>query len=229
MDLREYIAAKPVVDSISIKKILGSSTPYVLLAISRLQKRGLLKRITRNKYTSSGKSIYTIATNLYIPSYLSFWSASQYLGCTEQILNTVQVATTRRRKDILFENYRIKFVVLAKRHFFGFRKILTSEGPIFIAEPEKLCIDALLRPKEMGNFEEIIKLLNGVQINTNKMVEYLRIIGNTSLSKRMGFLMEKYKGKDISSFIMIKDNNYVSLNPFRKKTSKNIPKWRLRI
>ncbi len=228
MDLRDYIATKPIIEDVSIKKFLGGSASYASLVIHRLQKRGLLKKITRNRYTS-GKDINVIATNLYTPSYLSFWSASQYLGYTEQILNTLQIATTKRRKDILFENYRIKFIVLSKKHFFGFRKILTSEGPIFIAEPEKLCIDALLHPKEMGNFDEIIKVLKGAQIDISKMTEYLKAIGNASLSKRIGFLLEKYKGKDISSSLKIKDSNYVSLNPFRKKTHKNIPKWRLRI
>ena len=65
---------------------------------------------------------------------------------------------SQRRKSINFERYDIKFIPL--EYFFGYRKIRTDEGDIFLAENEKLLIDALLRPKECGNFDEIEKMFD---------------------------------------------------------------------
>src|SRR3989338_3017102 len=188
--------SQPIIDIPFIKKMLGVDEHYASLVISRLRNKGMLKKITRNKYTGI-ESIHVLATQLYVPSYLSFWSASQYYGYTEQILNTLQVVTTRRRKTIIFENYKIKFIVLPKRYFFGFTKVETREGSVFVAEPEKLLIDAFLRPQEMGNFDEIINIVKNAPLDAEKVVEYLLATKNISTIKRVGFLMEKYKNIDL--------------------------------
>lgn len=222
------ITSKPIIDVSYIKKISASDAHYASLVLSRLGKRRMLKKITRNKYTA-GDSIPVLAAQLYVPCYLSFWSASQYLGYTEQILNTLQIVTTSRRKTISFEGYKIKFIVLPKKYFFGFNKIETKDGALFVAEPEKLLIDALLRPQEMGNFDEIIKIVQNALLDVEKLTEYLLAAKNISLIKRAGYLMEKYKNVDLSSRLNIKDTNYVSLNPFIRKAKQVIPKWRIKV
>ncbi len=222
------IRSRPVIDISFVKKIINADEHYASLVVSRLQKRGLLKKVTRNKYTTI-ESMPVLATQVYVPCYLSFWSASQYYGYTEQILNTFQVAITKRRKMISFENYKIKFIVLPKRYFFGFTKVETREGYVFIAEPEKLLIDALLRPQEMGNFDEIINIVKNAPMDTEKIVEYLLITKNISVSKKVGFLMEKYKSMDLSQKLKINDKNYISLNPFTKNAKEIISKWRLKV
>lgn len=118
---------------------------------------------------------------------------------------------------------------MPKRYFFGFIKQETREGAIFVAEPEKLLIDALLRPQEMGNFDEIINIVKNAFLNAEKVVEYALATKNISLMKRVGFLMEKYKNIDLSEKLEIKDNNYISLNPFIKKSKTILSKWRLKI
>ncbi|MEK6920755.1 MAG: type IV toxin-antitoxin system AbiEi family antitoxin [Nanoarchaeota archaeon] len=222
------ISSRPIIDISFIKKVIPANEHYASLVISRLRKKGLLKKITKNKYTTI-ENMPVLATQLYTPCYLSSWSASQYYGYTEQILNTLQVVVTKRREAISFENYRINFIVLPKRYFFGYTKLETKEGAIFIAEPEKLLIDALLRPREMGNFDEIINIVKNAPLDAEKLVEYLLATKNISVIKRVGFLMEKYKSIDLSPRLKIKDKNYVSLNPFTKKAKQIIPKWRLKV
>jgi len=222
------ISSKPIIDISVIKKVVVADEHYASLVLSRLQKRGVLKKITRNKYTAI-ECMPVIATELYVPCYLSFWSASQYYGYTEQIVNLFQVVVTRRRKAISFENYKIKFIVLPKRYFFGFTKQETREGFVFIAEPEKLVIDALLRPHELGNFDEIINIVKNAPLDIEKLTEYLFATKNISVMKRCGFLIEEYKQIDLSQKLKIKDKNYISLNPFTKNAKKTIPKWRLKI
>jgi len=228
MKLADYIKSTPVISVNTIKKFLGCNSKYASLAINRLRKRKLLKKITRNKYTTLD-NIYVIATNIYNPSYLSFWSASQYFGITEQIVNTIQIASTSRRKNIFFEDYNIKFIHTPKNYFFGFNKIQTEKGAIFVVEKEKLILDALLNMNEMGNFDEIIRLIINVEIDKEKLIRYIKRINNLTLIKRLGFLLEKYKKLDISQHFKIKDNNYINLDPLNKKAKKIISKWRIRI
>lgn len=224
--LPEQLRTKPVVTLATVKKILGGSNQYASLVLARLVKKNLLRRITRNKYTALD-NIYVMATNLYFPSYLSFWSAAHYLGYTEQIVNTLQVVTTSRREPIHFEGYTIRFIAFPKKYFFGFKKILTEQGAVFVAENEKLLLDALLRPRELGNFEEIINILRRADLDREKLAADLKKTGNLSLIKRAGYLLEKYKSWNLSTEFNIKDRNYVSLDPGRKNRHRPNAKWRV--
>lgn len=217
----------PIVTKATIKKVLGCDDNYAYTVLTRLNKKGILKQVKKGKYTSID-NIYVIATNIFTPSYLCLWTASSYKGYTEQILNEVQVATTRKRKSLNFEKYRILPIKFKKSIFFGYKKIRLRENfELFISEDEKLLIDALLFQDKMGNPEEIIKVVKSAKIEKEKIVKYLKKIGNKSLMKRTGFLLEKFKGMDIFERLKIEDRNYPNL--FLNQDSKKIDKkWRLR-
>ncbi len=221
--LIEKLKNKTVFNLNDISKINYCSKEYSKIILNRLVKRKLVKKITKNKYTLK-ENIYVIASNLKSPSYISFWSASSYLGYTEQILNTIQVATTNRYNDLEFEKNKIKFIQL--KDFFGYKKQQTDEGEIFIAETEKLIIDCLLRQKEMGNFDEIIKVFKKAKISKSKVIKFLKRIKNQSLIKRVGFMLEKYKNIDISDEFEL-DTNYIKLNLFSKTNKNKSSKWRI--
>lgn len=101
-------------------------------------------------------------------------------------------------------------------------------GIFFLVEDEKLLIDAFLRPKECGNFDEIRKIYENAKISEKKVVEYLRRVGRQSIIKRVGFLLEEVRGIDLSDKFHL-DRNYVILNPFYKKWKRINPKWRVKI
>lgn len=202
-----------------------SSAAHAKLFLYRLTKKGLIKRITKNVYTTKN-NIYTIASHVVYPSYISFWPASAFLGYTEQILNTVVIATTRRVKPVLFNGYNIEFVSL--KDFFGYRKISTIDGEIFLVEPEKLLIDCFLRPEKIGNFDEIIKVFEKADISKEKLIEYLRKIRSKAVVKRVGCLLENIRRIDVSKHFKF-DNNYIILNPFSNKWKTNNTKWRVKV
>lgn len=210
----------------SILKEKLVSDQYVHNLLYRLNKKNKIKRITRGKYVKD-ENIFSIGTNLFTPSYLSFWSASYFKGYTEQIVNDLQIVVTKRHKSILFENYKISFIVLNKKFFFGFDKIKFGENFIFVASDEKLLIDALLKEKLMGNFDEIEKVFKKTIIDEEKMIGYLERINNKTLNKKIGFLLEKHKSIDISKRVNLNDNNYVNLSKFLKCNLIN-KKWKVK-
>lgn len=221
---------KPLVTVNHVCKAFKKTKNYARLLLYRLHKRQLIKRLEKNKYTTHS-DVFVIASNIVTPAYISFWTASMIKGFTEQVLNTVFIATTVKKQSIVFNNYKLVFVKMAKKHFFGFEKKITDQGDLFIANNEKLLIDCFLKPKFIGNFSEILKILNNADISKDRLIEYLRIINNKSLYKRIGFLMETYKGVDISTdfkTLRFKDRNYVLLNPLATLKKKRInAKWRV--
>ena len=225
IELLKKLEGKPVFKVQDIERICNCKREYAKLILYRLRKRGLIKRVTRNVYTLK-ESIWVIASNITYPSYISFWSASYFYGYTEQIVNTIQLATYKKRGPILFENYLIKFIPI--KYLFGFRKLRTENGSLFIAEPEKLLIDAFLKPEECGNFSEILKIYKNSKISEEKVVRYLKMIKKESVVRRVGYLLEKIKGIDISKHFSF-GKNYLLLNPFSKSWKKIDAKWRVKI
>ena len=225
MEIIEKLKTKAVFSVQDIERLAYCNNDYAKQVLSRFSKRGLIKQVRRNLYTTQD-DISVIASNIIHPSYISFWYASYSLGYTEQIVNTIQVATTRKSKAIVFDGYTIKFIPI--KHFFGFKKVHTDKGDVFIADDEKLLIDAFLRPEECGNFDEITKMFGCARIRKGRLVDYLKRVGSQSVTKRVGFLLEKTKGIDISGSMTL-DRNYVNLNPFAGKCKTVNSKWRVRI
>jgi len=211
-------------NSILKEKLVSNQYAYNLLY--RLSKKNELKKINKGNYTKT-IDIFYIATNLFSPAYLSFWSASHFKGYSEQIVNELQIVVTKRHKTIKFENYSLSFITFSKKLFFGFDKIKFGDNFIFVVDDEKLLIDSLLKEELMGNFDEIINVFEKTSIVEEKLVDYLNRINNKSLNKKIGFLLEKYKQIDISKKIVFKDNNYVKLSKFLD--CKNInKKWKVK-
>lgn len=215
-----------IITKATVKQDKQVTNDYAYTYLYRQNKANKIKKITKGKYTTKTDP-YIIATNLFTPSYLSFWSASYFKGYTEQIVNTLQIATTIKKKQIFFENYTFEFTKLSKKAFFGFEKIYYGNDFIFIATDEKLLIDAILYPKKMGNFDEIEKICINSTIKKDLVIEYLKKINNKSLNKKIGFLLEKYKKIDISKEIMFKDTNTILLSKFQEGKHIN-SKWRIK-
>ncbi|NMB66802.1 hypothetical protein GYA25_01970 [Candidatus Woesearchaeota archaeon] len=219
----ELIKNKTVISPRTISILKDVSNKYASLILKRYTEKNYLRRIKKGKYTSS-YNIYAVASNLIYPSYISFWSGIRYYGKTEQLLNTIFVACTKKTRDIKFENYKIKFVKLSKKYFFGFKKEISTNEEVFIADKEKLLLDCLLFQKYSGNIDEIIKFIEGENFDIEKLKIYLKKINNQSLIQKTAFLLEKYKKIDLG--LKIKTRNYTFL-PIIDKEKIN-KKWRVK-
>lgn len=219
----QLVKDKTIVTPRYISQLKNTKNNYSSLVLERLVNKNVLRKIKRGKYTSS-TNLYAIATNLIFPSYISFWSGIAYKGKTEQILSTIFVACTKKTRNIEFEGYKIIFVKLSKRNFFGYRKEIAGNEELFIANNEKLLIDCLLFPRYSGNIDEVIKLVESTEFNQDILMNYLKIINNNSLNQKIGFLLEKYK--NINLKLNIKTKNYLRL-PIKSKLKIN-KKWRIK-
>src|SRR5271157_101519 len=149
----------PTFDVASIANITGADTGYARLYLNRLEKKGLVQKIQRNVYTTQ-KNPLVIASRIIWPSYISLWSALRYHDLTEQIPHEISVLTTsaKSRKTISTMNTTIVFHRIKPEYFFGFSKVLIDGFEVFMAEPEKAIVDAVLLRKI--SFSEIYSILS---------------------------------------------------------------------
>lgn len=219
------------------RDLFAISDERVYQIIFSLKKKGLIREVENGKYLVLGfephrvlSNPFFIASRLVSPAYVSFRSALNYFGLTEQVPFTVYVATTKQKKEIEFENYRYKYVKVALHKFFGYEKQMIGEQPVLIAEKEKAIVDSLDQLSYGGGFLEVAKALFNAkdEIDNQKLIEYALKIKNKALVSRLGYLLDKYqiKTEGLSGYL---SPSLVPLDPDRPKGKQWDRKWRLNV
>jgi len=188
-------------NSRTISVLFGLDAFQTLSLLNRMEQAGLVMRVERGKFLLLGLNPEKVLSNpLYIgcnlstPSYVSFWSALHFHGLTEQVPHTVFVATTRRKREFVFQETRFKFVTLQPKAFFGYRREMLAELPIVVADEAKAILDSLSLPQYTGGIAEVAKAFqNAIRAGSLELpvlLEYAGRLHNGSLSSRLGYLLE---------------------------------------
>jgi predicted transcriptional regulator of viral defense system len=194
--------------------------------LNRLKNRGIVKQIQRNVYSIQEDPLI-IASRIIWPSYISLWAAFRYHNLTEQIPNKITVITPRSksRKKIQMMNTTIIFEKIRPSWFFGFSKIKIQNFEVFIAEPEKALIDAVLIKKI--STAEIYSLLkeNIKNISTKKIVDDILRTKNNALAKRFGWMLESLGCNYAKNLKKQAYKTMIPLDITRSKTGLKDKKW----
>jgi len=227
---------------------ISNYTPEMLrLTLHNLKKSKWIDRIERGKYLiipleAGPEGLYTeheflIASFLIDPYAISYWSALNFYGFTEQIPRTVYVSTTKkkkkREKEIFGINY--KFIVLKENKFFGIEKAWIESKQINITDKEKTIIDCLDHPEYCGGIIEAAKGLweGREELDLEKISNYAERMGNATIFKRLGFLSELLDFPERKFYIekwkKRISEGYPLLDPTMIKKGKYNSKWKLQI
>jgi len=68
--------------------------------VKSLKKKGAIKKTGKNFFVLKDTNEFVIATTLNYPSYISFWSALNYYGFSDQMPKKIFLATTSYTKEI---------------------------------------------------------------------------------------------------------------------------------
>ncbi|MBU0930306.1 MAG: hypothetical protein KJ623_04525 [Nanoarchaeota archaeon] len=221
IDLIKILQDYPLFKENDVAKILNKNPDYIKTLLHRLKERKLIYSIERGKYTCYD-DILLFASHIYVPSYISLWTAIRYYNLTEQMPKIIFIMTPKSRKPLKFNDISIKFV--KTKYFFGFKKERYRDFDIFIAEPEKAVIDSLISKKIP--LDEIEKAIKMKQIDIKKLLDYAIKIKNKSLIKRLGFILEEknIKCERLKKFV---DANYTVLDLMLGKQGRKNKKWRV--
>lgn len=184
-----------IFDVSNAQKLLECKRTKAYQLIHSLKQKKIISHIKGGRHAlallSMKPDVFSIASSIVWPSYISFWTALSYYKFTEQLPATIFVATTKARAQISLRESRIKFVKLSKTRFFGYRKI---DGTVF-ADREKAIIDSILLPRYAGGIPEVFKCLRNAwgEIDQDTLVDYAVRMKNRSLLKRLGYMIELAK------------------------------------
>lgn len=223
-------------------QILGIENKQIRKLLSDLVKKGWLRRIEKGKYlliplTVDSNKPYTenqfiIASKLVDPYYIGLWSMLNYYGYTEQMMNTVFIASPKRKKDFLLSGVNYKFVKINLRKMFGITEIKINEMPIKVSNKEKTLIDCLDHPEYCGGISEVVKGIWNArdEIDFPRLLDYTKKIGNTTVAKRLGYLLEILeldKRTDIKNLKKAIGKGFSLLDPLRPKKGQYNSRWNL--
>ena len=210
---------------------------------SRLAKNGWLTRLKPGLYlivplAAGETSQYTahefyIAKHLADPMYVGFWSALGYHGFTEQVPQSVYVATTKRLSDKTVHDVRYHRITLADKKFFGYEQYRVAGHHVPISTPEKTLVDCADQPRHCGGIRELAKgIRTGVEgYDPETVLSDARRIENGAAVKRLVYLMDYYD-------VPIPDRETVEerftkgmspLDPTRSEEGAHSSKYRLRL
>jgi len=184
-----------------IESALGCSRDTAKKVASNLAGKKWLDRLKRGTYLivplAAGETgeytehEYVVASHLADPMYISYWSALNYHGLTEQVPTTVFVATTSRVPDREIHDVDYRFVTVTDRKFYGYEPVSIGSHTVNIASPEKTLVDCSDHPEHCGGILELAKALgNAENLDRELLVDHLLKLGNGAAVKRIVYLAD---------------------------------------
>ncbi len=208
-----------------VVRFLDTSKENTYRIIGNMLEKDLVKRVEKGKYILTEVwnelDIYEIVPGIFQPSYIAFWSALHYHGMTDQVPRTVFLVTTKRKKPLMFQGQKIKYVTVKRSLFFGYERYDT----VVVSDMEKTVIDCLKHPEYSGGISQIQDAISD-ELDTDRLMEYCELTGSSAVASRLGYLLEKKNivfDKDRLKEII---DTYTKLEP-RQKGSVLNSEWKL--
>lgn len=134
---------------------------------------------------------FVIASHLADPMYISYWSALNFHGLTEQVPVTVFAATTEQAPTRDIHGVTYTFVTLTDAKFFGYDTVSINSHQVPVAGGEKTLVDCADHPEHCGGILELAKgLANATDLDDETLTKYLLRVGNGAAIKRIVYLAD---------------------------------------
>lgn len=189
--LLEELKSYPIFSVNDLSLLTGQDADYSKMVLHRLSKKGLVYRVKRDSYTVHSDPLL-FASSLIWPSYISLWYALRFHDLTEQVPYRLDVLTpaTHRLEAMNFKGYLISFLTISDKILFGYEKNRISDLDVFMAEPEKAIVDAIVLKKI--SIPEIVVVIdqNHERISIDGLIEMMIRTGSKAGAKRLGWILD---------------------------------------
>lgn len=181
---------------------------------------------------------WIVASVVFDPCYIGGWSACEYWSLTDQIFKDIVVFSSkkprRKKLEIQGTTYIVKNIKTEK--MFGTKTVWLEQTRINLSDPSRTLVDILNEPYLGGGIRNVAIILKeyfeGENRDESKILEYIAKLGNRTVCKRLGYLMEFLK-IDAPKTIAVCEKNissgYSSLEPSLPPKGKILRRWNLRI
>lgn len=138
---------------------------------------------------------FVIAAHLVQPHAIAFASALSFHGLSDLLPQTVVVATTRRKADVVIAELglRFRFVTVRPHKLFSLQTVIIEDQPVEITTPAKTMVDGLDHPDLCGGIVELAKGLSRyaqAEADWAQLTADARRLDNRTVFKRLGYLAE---------------------------------------
>lgn len=217
-----------------IESILDHEFSNLNEIIENLNEKEFLSRIERGKYCRTNfRDEKVIGCYLVADGVISYWSALNIHGLTEQFPNTVFIQTIKVKSDKKVFGVPYQFVKINPRKRTGIQKQGFGNHRYTITDKEKTIVDCFDLPQYSGGYPELIRAFNDAELDQDKLIEYCKAINSLSAIKRMAFLTEFLDKKKLARFLKFAEKKvnprYVLIDPFGKEKGAFNSKWKLRL
>jgi predicted transcriptional regulator of viral defense system len=188
-----------VIDVDQAAHILGSRTKANKVLI-RLNEKGWLERSGRGRYmlhsSRTGHLAVRVASPLKYASsvsdntYIGWWSAARYHKLTWQQPMLIRVASLKQVKPRMYEEFRIEFVKLSSKKFFGFE--YSRIDGLTVSTIPKTVVDCVDKPEYAGGLSETGIIVGTAcdRVGTEAIIADVIKADNKSAMQRLGFLLD---------------------------------------
>ena len=172
--IRKY--PKPFYRLVDFERMFSEERNTLQKSLERYVKNGLLTRLQKDVYVPTDRldsaDFLEIASQLYLPNYLSLESVLFRHGVINQPVFGGTFVTTRKTKLIKLKNQDFFFSQIKPDLWWGFK----AENGMFVAELEKAIVDMLyLRARGKRHFSTDEWYLRPV--DKAKLKKYLKRVG----------------------------------------------------
>jgi len=213
-----------------------------------LARRGWLSRVRRGLYVAvpldarhSGEWIedpWIVADRLFGPCYIGGWSACEHWDLTEQVFRTLLVVTTRRvrHRDEHIQGLPFHLTVRSEDALFGTVSVWRGQNKVAVSDPSRTVIDVLDDPGLGGGIRTVADVLSEYFLSEHRddrrLVEYGDHLGNRTVFKRLGYLLEHGKAeapKLADACLARRSSGLAKLDPASEIPGRIVRRWGLRV
>jgi predicted transcriptional regulator of viral defense system len=217
-----------------VQTLLGDQVEELPALLENLTDKRILNRIERGKYCRYGfRDERVIGNYLVSDGAIAYWSALHHYGLTEQFPNSVFVQTTKVKQDKAVFGVYYKFVKIAPYKQMGIIWEGYGNHRYRITSLEKTLADCFDLPRYSGGYAELIRTFREADVRSENLIEACRANRNGSAIRRMGYLAERFRRRDLQGFIRFAktqvQERYALLDPAGNEEGCFVSSWKLRL
>jgi predicted transcriptional regulator of viral defense system len=216
--------------------------------LARFAAQGWLTRLRRDAYRTVPMGAtnpaeiredpWLVADHAFTPCYFGGWTACEHWGLTEQLFRDVIVVTGRRvrYREVMIQDTKYLLHVRQEKAFFGLKKVWRSQSQVLVSDPSRTIVDLLDCPSMGGGIRAVGDCLehywNGSHKNAHQLLEYALKLGNRTVLKRLGYLLETLKldeGEAVVTCLGNLSKGISNLDPDGEDRGRILKRWNLRL
>lgn len=198
--------------AVGVRDVLAArliSRPAANLLMSRLSRKGWLRRLRRGSYRvvplasapPPPEDPLAVAMHLFAPCFISGWTAARHWGLTDRSFDAVAVYSARPQRRALQTVADVAYHVRRVRPGSAFGTTRVGAGPVAVvmADVHRTLIDVLDAPEMGGGTAGVLDIVRAYwarpDADPERLLQYAIRLGRGTVFKRLGLTAERLGGR----------------------------------